>query len=72
MSDFNSLDLRHKLAVISHIKFFHLTVECLAEYVPTRKREAVIEAIMQEANEDVDKIIAQIENNLDEVIKEIR
>lgn len=75
MSDFVSLDLHHERAVICHIRTFRLAIEYLGEYVPDRKREFIIDQILQEANdfinflgeEEVDEIIEQVEASLDEI-----
>lgn len=75
MSDFVSLDYQHKRSVICHIKMFRTAVEQLSEYVPDRKRKSVLDEVLQEtedfvnflSNEEVDEIIAQIENSVGEI-----
>lgn len=75
MNDFRSLDTQHKCAVICYIKSFRLAIECLTKYVPTKRRESVMDEVLQEASdfvcflgdEEVDKIIEQIEKALGEI-----
>lgn len=77
MNDFNSLDLKHKRAVICHVKSFRTAIERLGEYVPAQKREALINDVAIESRDfvnflsdkDVHEIVKEIEDNLNNVIK---
>lgn len=76
--DFNSLDLKHKRAVIVHVQFFRIAVNRLVSKLRSdRHKEMLIDEITAEANdfinslsdEDVDEIIKIIETNLGTIIQ---
>lgn len=71
--NFNSLDIKHKLAVITHVKLFRIAISRLAgNCMSDEYKQVLIDSIIAEAmdfinfisDEEADEIIKGIESNL--------
>lgn len=78
MTDFNSLDLKHKRAVISHVQLFQMAVNRLtSNFVSPKQKEILIDEMTAEtqdfvnffSDEQVNNIIKSIEHNLTNIIQ---